>query len=105
MKLESIDSLEEIISKYNFDQIFCSEQFLRQIAMKLDYYINSEIFIDGFSGDNYSYIKVNNKRIDIYPIDPTWYRGSMATDAIILKHSNLAKERKTKLNTIHNSIN
>ncbi len=96
MKIHSIENLKNILEKYEFDEIYCSNIYEQEICNNFDYHINPEIFVDGFNVENYGYIIIKNNKVDIY---------SKNIDFILLKHSKLKLERKFKLNAIYNSRN
>lgn len=95
--MESINKLEELFEKYNFDYIFINPNDI----IKIDFlYIPEEIFTDFKSLPNYlGAIKVNNINIEVY-----WDKKITPGD-VIFKYKNIKKERSAKLsNIIHDSI-
>jgi FKBP-type peptidyl-prolyl cis-trans isomerase (trigger factor) len=92
MKLKNIESLKEFLTEFEFDQIYCSEEFLKKIADEYNFKMNGEIFIDGFNDNKIGTILLEDKEIEIYLI--------LDLDSIILKHSTIKNERRIKLSNI-----
>jgi hypothetical protein len=93
--LETIELLDKFLIKFEYDQVWCSEILFTEIVNKYDFKRNGDIAIDGFNSSEMGTININNRRIEIH-LD-------FSLNSIILKHSNIKKERNAKLNTLHNS--
>lgn len=92
MELNSIDNLDEILTNFHFDKIYCSEDFFKKILEKYFFITNGEITLDGWSGNRMGYIIFKNTTIDIH-LD-------FSMDTIILGYKNIKKERKIKLENL-----
>jgi len=98
MELKSITNLDEILTNFHFDKIYCSEDFFKKIVEKYFFITNGEITLDGWSDSRMGHIIFKNKSIDLY-LD-----FSMSSK-IILGYQNIKSERKVKLDGIYNSTN
>lgn len=85
-----------LFEKYNFDFIYINPQDSKHINFE---YLPEEILVDFKGKPNYlGTVKINNTNIEVF------YNKNISLGHVIFKYKDIKKERRIKLDIIHNSV-
>ena len=87
-----MDNLKILFEKYNFDFIYINPKNI----IDMDFLYDAEMLVLDNVSENYlGEVKINNTKIRVY------YDKKITPGDVIFKYKDIKKERKVKLNNLH----
>lgn len=87
-----MDNLKILFEKYNFDFIYINPKNI----IDMDFLYDAEMLVIDNVTENYlGEVKINNTKIRVY------YDKKITPGDVIFKYKDIKKERKVKLNNLH----